>query len=145
MDEELRREIILDNYTNPYNKKVPVDKDEYQKVNTNNSSCIDNLDIYVKIEDNVIKDICFDGEACAISTSSCSIMIHNLIGKTIKEAKEYVSNFEKMINEQPYDEKILNDALAYSTIYKQNNRKHCAYLPYEGIIKIIKQLVETKN
>ena len=45
---------MLDNYQNPFNKYVPNDK-SYIKVNTNNESCIDNLDIYFKIEDNIIK------------------------------------------------------------------------------------------
>ena len=53
MDADLRREIILDNYTNPENKDI-VDDSAYIKVNTNNSSCIDNIDIEVKIEDNII-------------------------------------------------------------------------------------------
>ena len=142
MEEDLRREIIMDHYTNPINKKVPENTLDYQKVNTNNSSCIDNLDIYLKIEDNIIKDIYFDGEACAISTSSCSIMIHNLIGKTIKEAKEFIKNFKNMIDEESYNEELLGEANAYNNIYKQNNRKHCAYLPYEGILKILDQYDE---
>ncbi len=137
MDEDIRREIIMDHYLNPINKKKPEQENEYQKVNTNNSSCIDNLDIYVKIVDNKIKEIFFDGEACAISTSSCSIMIKNLTGKTIKEAKEYILNFQNMLNENDYKEEMLEEANAYNTIYKQNNRKHCAYLPYEGILKIL--------
>ena len=68
MDENLKREIILENYQNPINKET-VNDDRYIKVNTNNESCIDNLDIYILVEDNIIKDIKFDGEACAISTS----------------------------------------------------------------------------
>lgn len=144
MDENLKREIILDNYSNPYHKMVPSNKENYQKVNTNNSSCIDNLDIYVLEEDGVIKDICFEGEACAISTSSTSIMIKNLIGKTIDEALDYVNNFSNMLNEKEYDEELLNEGVAYNEIYKQNNRKHCAYLPYEGIIKVLNEVKEKK-
>ena len=73
MDDNLRREIILDNYTNPENKGRVEDKD-YIYVNTNNSSCIDNIDLFLDVKDNVIKDIKFDGEACAISTATTSIM-----------------------------------------------------------------------
>ncbi len=138
MDENLRREIIMEHYQNPRNKKECQDN-TYEKVNTNNESCIDNIDLYIKVEDNVIKDICFNGEACAISTSSCSIMITNLIGKTIEEAKEYIQNFENMINEAPYEEDLLKEALAYNEVYKQNNRKNCALLPYKGIKKALKQ------
>ena len=136
MDSEFARAIILDNYQSPSNRGVPTE-DDYIKINTNNESCIDNLDIYVQIKDNKINDICFEGEACAISTSSTSIMIRNLIGKTIDEALNYIENFENMLNEKPYDESILEEGLVYQEIYKQGNRKHCAYLPYEGIKKVL--------
>jgi len=53
MDENIRREIIMEHYQNPQNKK-DCKEESYIKVNTNNSSCIDNLDIYVKIEDEAI-------------------------------------------------------------------------------------------
>ena len=139
MDENLKREIILENYQNPMNKEV-VNDDRYIKVNTNNESCIDNLDIYILVEDNIIKDIKFDGEACAISTSSTSIMIHNLIGKTIDETIKYMDEFDKMVNEQEYDKDYLNEAIVYDGIYKQANRKHCALLPYLGIKKALEKL-----
>ena len=48
MDNELRREIIMDNYQYPYNREVPSDLEGYIKVNSNNESCIDNIDIYIK-------------------------------------------------------------------------------------------------
>ena len=86
MDSNLRREIILDNYQDPMNRGL-IEDDSYLKVNTNSESCIDNLDFMMKIEDGVVKDIRFDGEACAISTSATSIMIHRLIGKSVDEVK----------------------------------------------------------
>ena len=139
MDENLKREVILENYQNPMNKEK-VDDDRYIKVNTNNESCIDNLDIYVLIDDEIIKDINFDGEACAISTSSTSIMIHNLIGKTINEAIIFMNEFDNMVNEKQYNEELLNEAIVYDNIYKQANRKHCALLPYLGIKKALEQI-----
>ena len=106
MDKEVRREIILDNYQNPTNRGL-VNKEEYLKVNSNNDSCIDNIDIEVKIENNKIEDMRFDGEACAISTSATSIMINTFLGKTIEEAKEIIKNYESMIDEKEYDSSIL--------------------------------------
>ena len=131
-------EIIMDHYEHPRIRGL-IDDDSYQQVNMNSDTCIDNLDIYVKISSNIIEDICFDGEACAISTSSVSIMIKNLIGKTVDEAKEFVREFECMLEEEEYDEALLNEANAYNEIYKQGNRKHCAFLPYEGIKKILNE------
>lgn len=138
MNSELKREIIMENYLHPYNKDI-VHDEKYMKINTNNESCIDNIDLYVLIEDNVIKDIKFDGEACAISTSATSIMIKKLIGKTILEVKEFIINYEKMINGEEYQKDLLEEALCYDDIHKQENRKGCALLPYKGILKVLEQ------
>ncbi len=141
MDENVRREIILDHYQNPKNREAVFDE-RYKKVNTNNESCIDNLDLYILMEEGKIKDIKFQGEACAISTSSTSIMITNLIGKTIAEALEYIENFKAMVNEEPYDEELLKEGIVYNEIYKQSNRKTCALLPYVGIEKVLRDYQE---
>ncbi len=136
MDSETKRAIIMEHYAHPY-KRQRTDDATYLKVNTNNSSCIDNLDLYVKIENDQIADIVFEGEACAISISSTSIMITNLIGKTVKEALDYINNFEAMVKEEKYDADLLKEAIVYDNIYKQNNRKNCALLPYKGIKQVL--------
>ena len=136
MDPELKREIILDHYQNPRGKTQEHDCNAIM-INSNNESCIDNINVYVSFDGDIIKDITFDGEACAISTSSTSIMISNLIGMTINDAKEYIHNFENMIEEKEYNSEILNEGLAYDTICKQKSRKTCATLPYVAIKKAI--------
>lgn len=138
MDTETKRSIIMKHYSNPKNRKYP-EEEGYQKVNTANSSCVDNLDIYVKIEDDKIKDITFMGEACAISISSTSIMIENLIGKTIKEALEYIQEFEGMVEGQNYNKELLGDANAYYDIKSQGHRKTCALLPYIGMKQVLEK------
>jgi len=135
MDSNLKRSIILEHYQNPVNKGL-IDDSKYKKVNMNNESCIDEIDLFIKIENNIIKDIHFVGEACAISTSSTSIMINTLIGKTIEEAKVIYNNFINMIDEKEYNNEILEEAIVYDEIYKQPNRKKCALLPWWGIAKI---------
>ena len=137
MDADLKREVILDNYTNPENR-ARIEDTSYIGVNSNNSSCIDNIDLWVKIDKDVIEDIKFDGEACAISTASTSIMTKELIGKNICEAEKFIENFYNMIEEKKYDRDLLNEALAFDTIYMQANRKTCATLPYKGILDAIK-------
>jgi nitrogen fixation NifU-like protein len=139
MDNNMRRTIILDNYENPINKGL-VNDSSYVKVNVNNESCIDNIDLQIKINNNVIEDIRFDGEACAISTSATSIMIKLLIGKSIKEALDIINNYESMINESEYNKDILEEANAYDEIYKQPNRKKCALLPYKGIKEYLENI-----
>lgn len=139
MDQNLKRTIILENYQNPTNRGL-VDDDSYIKVNMNNESCIDEINLIVKFENNKILDIRFDGEACAICTSATSVMINTLIGKTIDEIKEIYENYENMINEQPYNESLLEEAIIYDDIARQPNRKKCALLPWWGIKKIIDEI-----
>ncbi len=139
MDKELKREIIIDNYQNPYNRKT-VDDSSYIKINTNNESCIDNLDIYFKVDNGIIKDVGFNGEACAISTSATSIMLRSLINKSIEEVKELLINYINMINEKEYDKELLKELNVYDEIYLQPNRKNCALLPAKAVDRLIKEL-----
>ena len=136
MDTELKREIILDNYKYPTNKDGNDDLG-YEKINSNNESCIDDIDLFINIDNNVIEDIRFNGEACAVSTASTSIMIKNIIGKTIDDAYKYINNFDNMVNELEYDSELLGEAIAFDEIYKQQNRKGCVTLPYVAIKKIL--------
>lgn len=144
MDENLKRSIILENYQNPKNKGL-IDDDSYIKINMNNESCIDEINLMVKFDGDKIKDIRFDGEACAICTSSSSIMIETMIGKTIEEAKEIYQNFYNMIEEKDFDEDIIETAIVYCDIAKQPNRKKCALLPWWGIEKAINKKGEVNE
>ncbi|MBR1718788.1 MAG: SUF system NifU family Fe-S cluster assembly protein [Bacilli bacterium] len=139
MDQNLKRSIILEHYQNPKNKGL-IDDDSYILVNTNNESCIDEVNLMVKLVDNKIVDARFDGEACAICTSSTSIMIDTIIGKTLDEAINILNNFKNMIDEKDYDPEVLEQALVYDDIYKQANRKKCALLPWWGLEKVVNKL-----
>lgn len=138
MDQNMKRSIILEHYQNPKNKGL-IEDETYIKVNMNNDSCIDEVNLMVKLEDGKIKDVRFDGEACAICTSSTSIMIDTLIGKTVSDAKEIINNFYNMIDEKEYKEEILEQANVYDDIYKQPNRKKCALLAWWGMEKSLKE------
>mgnify|MGYP003301925177 CR=1 FL=1 len=144
MDSNLRREIILDNYQDPINRGL-IDDDTYIKINTNSESCIDNLDFMIKVVDNKIVDIRFDGEACAISTSATSIMIRSLLGKNIDEVKEILVNYKNMINEDDYDADLLGELNVYDEICKQPNRKSCALIPSRAIDELLEVLNNGEN
>ena len=127
---QILREIIMDHYEHPRNRGL-VDDDTYKKVNMNSDTCIDNLDIQLKMNGN------YDGEACAICTSSTSIMSELLIGKTKEEALQIVDNYMNMIYEKDYDEDLLEEAIAFKNTYKQANRIKCATLGWNGFMKLL--------
>ncbi len=135
MDRELKRSIILDNYQNPDRKKVS--GEDYIKINTRNVSCIDNLDIYLRVKDNIIEDITFEGEACVISISSTNILINLLVGKTKEEGINIIDNYLKMINEEDYDKEVLKELLVFDDTSKQPSRIKCATLSANGIKKFL--------
>lgn len=137
MDKDIKRSIILDNYQNPNNKRVS--GTDYIKINTRNVSCIDNLDIYLKIEDNIIKDISFEGEACVISISSTNILTNLLIGKTKEEGIYLIDNYLKMINEEEYDKEVLKELLVFDDTSRQPSRIKCATLSANGIKKFLEE------
>ena len=91
----------------------------------------------VKDSDDFLEDITFEGEACVISISSTSIMTNLLKGKTITEAIEIIKNFDNMIEEKDYDDKLLEEAIVYDDISKQPSRKKCATLGIEAIKDLI--------
>ncbi len=139
MNPDLKRSIILEHYQNPKNKNL-VDDNSYILKNMNNESCIDEVNVQVKIEDGIVKDVRFDGEACAMCTSSSSIMVETLIGKTIDEVKEILINYNNMIDEKEYNPDILESAIVYDDVYKQPNRKKCVLLPWWGMEKVIEEV-----
>ena len=114
MDDKMKRDTILEHYQNPINRGMP-SGENYIKHNSRNASCVDNLDFYLKIEDETIIDIMFTGEACAISTAATSMMIKKIIGISVEEALVLIEEFEKMLNEEKYDENILTDLIVYDT------------------------------
>ena len=138
MDQNLKRSIMLEHYQNPKNKGL-IEDETYLKINMNNESCIDEINLMVKLDGDTIKDIRFDGEACAICTSATSVMIDTLIGKDIKTAEKIIENYYNMIEEKEYDKELLQQAVIYNYIAKQPNRKKCALLPWWGIEKATKK------
>ena len=136
MDPNIKRSIILDNYQDARNRGIP-SEDGYIKINSNNDSCIDNIDIYVKLNNDLIEDIKFEGEACVIAISSTSILSDLLRGKNIREVDNILKNYYSMIEEQEYDKKLLGEACVYDDIYKQPSRKTCVTLFARGIEKVV--------
>ena len=137
-DPQLLREIIMDHYDHPRNRGL-VEDETYKKVNMNSDTCIDDLDIQVKFDGDKIADVRYDGEACAICTSSTSIMSELVIGKTKEEAKRIIENYMNMIYERDYDEDLLEEAIAFKNTHKQANRIKCATLGWNGLVKLIEE------
>jgi nitrogen fixation protein NifU and related proteins len=138
MDNEIKREIMLDHYSNPNNKKA-INDDRYKSVHNASESCIDDITVYMLAENGVIVDCKFDGVACTISTSSTDIMCDLVIGKSFAEAKKIINEYYKMIDEKPFDEDTLEEANCFDTLYKQANRIKCGTIGIHAIEELINE------
>ena len=92
---DLYQEIILDHNRHPRNYGKM--SDCTHKAEGYNPMCGDHYSIYLKIDNERITDVTFEGAGCAISKSSASMMTANLKGKTVEEAKSMFNEFQNMM------------------------------------------------
>lgn len=93
--DELYQEVILDHNRSPRNFRTIADAN--RKAQGYNPLCGDQVTVYLKLENGVIKDISFQGSGCAISKASASIMTAELKGKSESEAATLFENVHKML------------------------------------------------
>lgn len=134
---DMMRSIIMDHYSNPINKHEP-NSDKFEKIHMHSDNCIDDLNIFLLVENNIVKDACFEGVACTISTASTDIMCDLLKGKNIEEAKNIIKQYDNMIHEQPFDEEVLEEAIVFINTSKQAARIRCATIGWNAADMILK-------
>ena len=126
---DVYNELIMEHSMNSYNKKKLENPTCCEM--GHNPNCGDEIEIQIKLKDNIIEDMAFSGHGCAISQASTSIMIDTLKGKTIEEAKEIIRIFIEMIKRETKNEedlKKLEDAIAFKNISNMPARVKCALL-----------------
>jgi len=136
---EMMREVIMDHYQYPRNHALVKDDASYQEVHMASDSCIDDIYVQAKFNGKNIEDIRFDGIACTIATSSTSIMSELLKGKSTDEARCIMQEYQKMIDGQPYDEDMLEEAVVFQNVGKQANRIKCATIGWHAMEQLIEE------
>ena len=136
--ENIYNELIMEHSMNSYNKRNIENPTKTEK--GHNPSCGDEIELEIKLNGNIIEDVAFTGQGCAISQSSTSIMADVLRGKSIEEAKIIIKTFIDMIKREIKDEKELEkleDAIAFKNVANMPARVKCALLAWHTIEKII--------
>jgi len=87
MEDEIYKENILDHYRNPRHRgSLP----SYTvKLEGNNPSCGDTQTLYVVLENGKIVDASFEGEGCAISQAGTSMLLEQVVGMDVNDAREF--------------------------------------------------------
>ncbi len=92
---ELYQEVILDHSKKPRNLRE-IENAEHH-ANGHNPLCGDRVTVFVVLKDGTIQDVSFQGDGCAISTASASIMTESLKGKTMVEAEALFGKFHDLV------------------------------------------------
>ena len=139
---ELYQEIILDHGKNPRNLRKT---DNFNKdAKGHNPLCGDKVHVYLKLNENKkVEDISFEGQGCAISMASASIMTGLVKGKEEKEVKEIIKDFLEMIKEkESLNSKLLEEdektkLMCLSGVKQYPMRVKCATLSWHTLTSAI--------
>ena len=131
----LYRQVIRDHYKKPRNKGIL--ENGSLTVDMNNPTCGDRIRLMMKVEEDKVVDVKFEGEGCSISMSSASMMTEAIKGKDIKTAMKLSHIFSEMIQGKEYDEEDLDlgDIEALQGVSKFPARIKCATLAWKAMEK----------
>ena len=129
---DLYQEIILDHNKRPRNFRAMPDCTCH--ADGVNPLCGDEVQVFVQVEDGKLSDVAFQGQGCAISRASASMMTGKTKGKTETEARGLAARVRDMLvgpeAEPPRD---LGDLAALSGVRKFPARIKCAMLPWHAL------------
>ena len=131
---QIYREILLEHRKNPRYYIIPEQFNNL--VIGKGQECMDQLQIAWLVQNSKINKIGFQGEGCAISTASASLLVNFCIGKEIDELMEKLQNFISALMDQ---NKVLEldewgEVAALSAIRKESSRLVCAGFPWYTFI-----------
>ena len=128
--DEIYKEVILDHYKNPRNKREMPDAE--LKCSKNNPLCGDEITVFVRAEDGKVLEVSFVGQGCSISQSSASMMTESVSGKTVEEVDELSSSVRGMLSgEVEPDEDAFGELVALKGVVKYPIRVKCAVLAWD--------------
>lgn len=129
--DELYKEIILRHYKRPANFGTL----EPPAITTPgiNPSCGDQLKLHLRIEGDRIADVRWEGQGCAISMASASLMSEQIKGKTLAEARALGQDLKAMIVEGSPPSPALGDLAVLAGVHKLPARVKCATLAWNTL------------
>jgi nitrogen fixation NifU-like protein len=130
---ELYQQVILDHNRNPRNfKELP---NATAKVEGFNPLCGDHYTVFVNLDDDVIREVSFTGNGCAISKASASVMSATVKGKSKAEASRLFDTFHRLVtgDNSGLDAAELGRLAAFSGVSEFPARVKCATLAWHTL------------
>jgi nitrogen fixation NifU-like protein len=132
--QDLYQELILDHNKRPRNRRKLADA--HRRAEGYNPLCGDHVTVYVRVEDDIVREVTFEGSGCAISTASASLMTESLEGKSLDEAKALFEKFHDLLTDEPVDREqgpALGKLEVFSGVHAYPARVKCATLAWHTV------------
>lgn len=128
---DLYQEVILDHSRKPRNFRV---LQAARCADGHNPLCGDRVSIFLDLKEGVIREVSFQGNGCAISTASASMMTEALKGKTLGEAERLFGLFHELVTTGPEKDPAAEEQLGKLAVFEGVRefpvRVKCATLPW---------------
>ena len=125
---DLYQQVIMDHNKKPRNFREMLDANHL--AHGNNPLCGDALVVFVKMDGDVIEDVSFQGNGCAISMASASLMTESIKGKTLAEAEAIYQQVHKQMTSEDADPALLGKLEVLGGVREFPARVKCATLSW---------------
>lgn len=138
--QDLYQEVIIDHNNNPRNFREMSNPTCHAQ--GFNPLCGDKIKVFIKLNNNIIEDICFTGSGCAISQASASLMSESLKGKNLDEVQSWFENFHDMLTVESENKsyQVLGKLEALAGVKEFPARVKCATLAWHALENALRQL-----
>jgi len=128
--DDIYKEVILDHYKSPRNKRE-LPGAELQ-CHANNPLCGDEITVFAHLEAETVAEVTFQGAGCSISQSSASMMTEAVTGAVVDDAKALAADFRGMMagDVEPEEERF-GDLVALKGVVQYPIRIKCAVLAWD--------------
>jgi len=128
--DDIYKEVILDHYKNPRNKR---DMPEAELTcSRNNPLCGDEIRVFVHADGDTLREVSFLGQGCSISQSSASMMTEAVTGKPVEDVQGLITQFRSMMaGDLDPSEEEFGDLVALKGVVKYPIRIKCAVLAWD--------------
>jgi nitrogen fixation protein NifU and related proteins len=139
-DYQKNRKLILNKFLYPKNKVKELNEKIYKEwisVYFKNESCGDEITFLLKKEKEIIKEIKFHGESCALTTACADIFCDLLKEKNKNYFDEILFNFDEARRKKKYKKQIVQDLILFRDIDNFSNRINCINIVIDGLKKVL--------
>ena len=130
----LYQEVILEHNRKPRNFRAMEDAD--RRIEGKNPLCGDRITLWLKLDGDRVADVSFQGEGCAISKASASLMTTAVKGKTVAEAEELFARFRDLVTgrlDAAQAKATLGSLVALGGVARFPTRVKCASMAWHAL------------